>query len=198
MLKTDRRTSADNFWGWHTIITDGSKYMTRVWFGRLRVHVFYRGDADQDPHDHPWDFWTFPLTSYVEEITTKIGEEKVYTGHGDYRIDEEFKTERHVVRAFWPSFRPATHTHRVMGRYSHNVWSHASQSILKHIGPGMANDMVAGRLGEPYYDGRKIVTIVWRSEFKRKWGFLKHKDGRWCWQAWRDYALHGGKNAPCE
>ena len=63
MLKTDRTTSAGKFRGWHTIITDGSKYMTRVWFGRLRVHVFYRGDADADPHDHPWDFWTFPLTS---------------------------------------------------------------------------------------------------------------------------------------
>lgn len=173
----DRRTSADHFWGWHTIVTDGSPYMTRVWFGRLRVHVFYRGDADQDPHDHPWDFWTFPLTSYVEEVTTKIGEEKVYLGHGDYRIDDEYETKQQIVRAFWPSFRPATHTHRVMGRY---VPDH-SEAIY-----GLK------------FDQGRIVTIVWRSDFKRKWGFLKHKDGRWCWQHWKDYALRGGKHAPCE
>ncbi len=39
---------ADRFFGWHTIHgVDGEHsepYMTRVWIGRLRLHVFYRGD----------------------------------------------------------------------------------------------------------------------------------------------------------
>lgn len=184
MTKEDRRTSANSVWGWNTIITDGSRYMTRVWFGRLRVHVFYRGDADQDPHDHPWDFWTFPLTSYVEEVTVKVDEEKVYKGHGDYDIEEIFATYQQIVPAFRLSYRPATHTHRVIGR-----WGGAWRLNWKTRNVDFTEALI---------DPRPIVTVVWRSEFKRKWGFLKHKDGRWCWQAWKDYALHGGKNAPCE
>lgn len=46
----------------------GSPYLTRLIIGRFRFHVFHRGDLDDDPHTHPWDFWTFPLTSYVERI----------------------------------------------------------------------------------------------------------------------------------
>ena len=35
-------------------------------WGGLYLHHFHRGDQDPDPHDHPWDFWTFPLKSYWE------------------------------------------------------------------------------------------------------------------------------------
>lgn len=186
MTKTDRTTSAGRFYGWHTIITDGAPYMTRAWFGRLRVHVFYRGDADQDPHDHPWDFWTFPLRSYVEEVT-------VASGYTD-TVLAEYITRRQVVPAFGPVFRPATHTHRVIGPYSGYVRD--GFGYLIRCGARRANTL--GPSFWPEDEPGKIVTVVWRSEFKRKWGFLKHKDGRWCWQAWKDYALHGGKNAPCE
>lgn len=61
------------FLGWETI-GDGSPYMTRGWIGRLRLHIFHRGDQDPDCHDHPWSFWTFPLVSYVEEVREPDGE----------------------------------------------------------------------------------------------------------------------------
>lgn len=44
-------------------------YLTRVVWGRLRLHLFHRGDVDPEPHDHPWDFWTLPLNGgYYEEV----------------------------------------------------------------------------------------------------------------------------------
>src|SRR4051812_39357096 len=76
-------------------------FLTRVRLGRLRMHVFHRGDADPDCHDHPWDFWTFPLTSYVEEVVDLA----------------TLRMRRQVVPAARWSYRPAEHTHRVLGRY---------------------------------------------------------------------------------
>lgn len=39
-----------------------------VYAGKLtfRMHKFWRGDDDRAPHDHPWTFVTFPLSSYEE------------------------------------------------------------------------------------------------------------------------------------
>ena len=45
-----------------------SLYLTRLHLGHLFIHFFNRGDMDRHPHDHPWDFWTFPLTTYYEEV----------------------------------------------------------------------------------------------------------------------------------
>lgn len=80
---------------------DRTPYMTRVILGRLRLHVFHRGDGD-DMHDHPADFWTFPLVSYVEEI-----EHPWSGGH----------TLRRVVRAFRLHRRKAEFLHKVLGRW---------------------------------------------------------------------------------
>lgn len=82
----------------------GSAYLTRVTWGRSRLHVFHRGDSDPDPHDHPWAFATFPLTSYVEEVTEPAG--------------NGWATRREVVRAFRLHRRPATYLHRVIGRWA--------------------------------------------------------------------------------
>lgn len=139
-------------------------YMTRVWIGRLRLHIFYRGDADPDCHDHPWDFWTFPLTSYVEETYTAL-------------VHPDGSSQRHiqVVPAWRLTFRPAEHTHRVLGRYGG-----------QHYGYPLVDN------------GKKIVTIVWQGRVRREWGFLRHRDGKWCWTHWKDYVFGGGKHAPCE
>ena len=78
-------------------------YLTRIVIGRLRFHKFHRGDADPDMHDHPWSFWTFPLTSYVEQ-----------TPMGFF-----------AVKRFQWHFRPATYAHRVLGPVSEviaNSW----------------------------------------------------------------------------
>lgn len=169
---------SEPFLGFNTIYgVDGehaTPYLTRAWIGRLRLHILHRGDADPDPHDHPWNFWTFPLTSYVEEVvdpavTKAMAENDLYDGH--WEGGSRALTEFHVVGAFRLHHRPATHTHRVIARYS---W-------LK----GHATD-------------GKIVTIVWRGKGSRKWGFLRNRDGNWCWTPWREYVFGGGKHAPCE
>ena len=90
-ISTKAKTSAGKLFGMSRIYgANGDHetvYMTRFWFGRLRFHIFHRGDADPDCHDHPWGFWTFPLRSYVEEVleerleTRWIPDEPVLAGH---------------------------------------------------------------------------------------------------------------------
>jgi hypothetical protein len=69
---------------------------------QLLLHTFYRGDEDPDPHDHPWDFWTFPLNrgGYLEYVMTSTG-----------------ATEARWVYGWQWSHRPRNHTHRVLGPY---------------------------------------------------------------------------------
>lgn len=67
-------------------------------WGQLLWHVFYRGDEDPDPHDHPWDFWTRPLwQGYWEEVMDH---------DGTLRLN-------HVPKGRW-SFRSWAYTHRVL------------------------------------------------------------------------------------
>lgn len=82
---------------------DGTPYLTRVrlipgtpW-GQLVVHILHRADHDPDPHDHPWDFWTLPLRSYLEEVLD----------HRGLLLD--------AVPAWTWSRRSAHHTHRFVG-----------------------------------------------------------------------------------
>jgi len=183
-------SSHDRFLGWHTIKDDQSPYMTRIWIGRLRLHIFHRGDSDADPHDHPWNFWTFPLTPYVEEVVQKRSMMFDEDGHQaewshDGMITERF---RQIVPAWRLSYRPATHCHRVLGRY---------------LGPKPFRDMqlyAEGRVlcSDELHGAGRIVTVVWRSKVRRSWGFLKHRDGKWCWVYWRDYVFGSGKQGPCE
>ena len=191
----NQSSSAGRFYGRSVIYgKDGehnTPYMTRYWIGRLRLHIFYRGDHDPDPHDHPWGFWTFPLTSYVEEVVehdaaaqdefilTKLTYEEWVRWQNGETSHRFYRTRRQIVRAFWPHYRPATHTHRVLGRARVQGFN-ADWSLGHVVGEG------------------RIVTIVWRGKDERKWGFLKNRDGRWCWVAWRDYVFANGKSAPCE
>lgn len=181
--------SKNDIWvGWHRIEDpDGSPYMLRVWVGRLRLHLFYRGDNDPDCHDHPWDFWTFPLTPYVEEV-----------------LDPLLKTTySQVVPAWRMSFRPAEHCHRVLGRWAGRhirlagyVFDDENWPYYDSYDPNGSIIPLPGYY--PAVSSRKIVTIVWRSPVKRKWGFLKHRDGKWCWVHWKEYVFNGGKEGPCE
>lgn len=174
--------------GYNTIFApDGTPYMTRFWIGRLRLHIFHSGDLDADPHDHPWDFWTFPLTPYVEEVTE---------AWQDYS-NETYMTakRRQVVPAWRWTFRPATHCHRVLGRFTGVVTD--DFGFDHDVSAGAANKL-PHRQFVPQFDSGKMITIVWRSPEYRRWGFLKHRDGRWCWQHWKEYVLGGGKDGPCQ
>lgn len=185
-------TSAGRLFGWNTIYgregEHATPYMTRIWIGRLRLHIFHRGDQDEDCHDHPWDFWTFPLTPYVEQVATAKAtlpdtddlDDPAWLG--DVPDEKMITRTSQVVPAWRWTFRPAEHCHRVLGRAA-----------------GWLERGVARKMGRPcpWRDG-KIVTLVWRGPARRKWGFLKNRDGKWCWVGWKDYVFGGGKSAPCE
>lgn len=171
-------TSAGRAFGWNVIHGPDGPYMTRIWIGRLRLHIFHRGDGDPDCHDHPWNFWTFPLTPYVEEVV-------------DLVIGEEPKRRKQVVPAWRLSFRPAEHCHRVLGRWN-GEWNH-------DFPPGsFEDDPLRWELEDPTVVSGKIITLVWVSKPRRKWGFLKNRDGEWCWVPWKEYVFGGGKQGPCE
>jgi hypothetical protein len=84
-------------------------YMTRIIIGlqirtwrQIYIHIFHREDMDRDPHDHPFGFWTCPLNQgYYEEVYEH-----------DAFNNGCWKTV-HVPRWHW-TYRPATHTHRVV------------------------------------------------------------------------------------
>lgn len=183
-----KSTSSQSSWcGVHTIINpdpesgEDTPYMTRIWAGRLRFHIFHRGDADKDCHDHPWDFWTFPFTSYAEEVLFVIRQAQP-EGYPEYA--RKFSSTFDVVKRFRWHFREAEHCHRVIGKTSGKI-------KLRAVDNGFVQrpEIVPGR----------IVTLVWLSTPpRRKWGFWKNREGRWCWLGWRNYALEGGKHAPCE
>lgn len=164
-------------------------YMTRYWFGRLRLHIFHRGDQDPDCHDHPWDFWTFPLTPYVEEVAEPYTVADYADEHDPAELGvtpRKWKKRRQIVPAWRLSFRPATHCHRVLHR-------------MRRINPKIEKGYMPDDKGNYYVDNPgAIITFVWRSADKRKWGFLKDRDGKWCWVHWKSYVFGGGKNAPCE
>ena len=193
-------SSAGRWWGRSVIYgkedEHATPYMTRYWIGRLRLHIFHRGDQDPDCHDHPWDFWTFPFTPYVEEVAepTGWGEYEVNGRTYSYLLDSDearysplaaergrptYRKRYQIVPAWRLTFRPAEHTHRVLGRLDpHDIPSNFPPELS--VIPG------------------NIVTLVWRSRDRRKWGFLKDRDGKWCWVHWKSYVFGGGKSAPCE
>ncbi len=187
------KTSSKKFFNWNTIYgKDGehaTPYQTRITIGRLRLHIFHRGDADPDCHNHPWDFWTFPLTSYVEEVA--------YCTSGSLP-EETYLLRREVVPAFMWSYRRAQHTHRVLGRFARDMEliSTGERMNFNDIKPNEVR-RYADHL-QPAYDERRVVTIVWRGkEHGKGWGFLKERLGKWCRVDHKSYIWGGGKEAPC-
>lgn len=121
-------------------------YLTRAIIGRLRLHWFHRGDNDPDPHTHPFGFWTFPLTSYVEDVYHPT----------DFRAPwHSLGCRRRVVRAFRLHYRDPSFVHRVVGR-----WSGAR--FPTRVGP--TRDL-------PYTKPGSMFSIVWTFGYKGSWGF---------------------------
>ena len=96
---------------------DGKLYLTRIalmpetrW-GWLQLHVFHSAD-NEVCHDHPFDFWTFPLSTYMEEVCFGL----CHVGRR-IKIVERFKWHK----------RPHSYAHRVLGRPVYtgpgNVWT---------------------------------------------------------------------------
>lgn len=176
-------TTSARFWaGWNTISSPdtGEAYMTRIWVGRLRLHIFWTEDPNRDPHDHPWGFWTLPLGwSYVEDVFRPI--RQAYRFKGSPPPPKYYSTKE-IVHAWRWSYRGPEHAHRVLGRWS-----------------GEHKARWQGRVPVPEVKSGPVVTLVWRERFtERRWGYFKLRDGRWCWQHWKDYLLNGGADAPCD
>lgn len=165
----------------HTIYgADGehvTPYMTRLILGRLRLHIFWRGDQDPDAHNHPWGFWTFPLVTYEEEVVHGPEESLILTEF--LGLDPGMFITRNIVKRFRLHHRPASHTHRVIG------------AVMETTSPD-----------DPFrrwtLTGKPIVTLVWTEKESNEWGFLKNRHGQWCWEPWRKYIWEGGKHTMCE
>lgn len=149
---------------------DAGKYRTYLeLFERLRLHIFWRGDGDPHPHDHPMAFWTFPLTPYVEEITVPRNMPFEETFGPTYR--KYF----HVVSAFRWHYRPATYLHRLLGRYSGKCRRNYSQDEVPISSAWVVNE--SDGLLTPTINAKPVVTIVWLGKRTRDWGYLV--DGQW-------------------
>jgi hypothetical protein len=98
------------------------RYILYVGGPTLRLHKFWRGDDDRAFHDHPWTFWTFPLTSYVERVSTPFMDFKRATARETatsgalYTPIEARHVSEEIVRAWRLHNRPATYQHIVIGR----------------------------------------------------------------------------------
>lgn len=187
-------SSQDRLFGAHTIIHDGEAYMTRFWFWRFRLHIFHRGDKDQDCHDHPWDFWTFPLTSYVEEVLHPIRETVAYRPDGSPLNEpiERFSRRVELVRRFRLHKRSAEHCHRVLG-----AWSGWYKDGFLEFPEGAFTKLSPTAEPTVIHRQKKIVTLVYQGGVRRKWGFWKEREGRWCWDFWKKYVLEGGRDQAC-
>lgn len=144
---------------------EGSRYMTRWFFGSLRIHKMYRGDLQRDCHDHPWWFVTFPFTSYVEEVLR-------------FRNGTYFR-ELNIVKAWRFHFRPARYTHRILGPYDkkRTLTDQYFQSTL------------TGSWNRVSEQTKTMWTFVLRGKVKMKWGFwaVEHEADEGVWVPAKDY-----------
>lgn len=177
----------------------GGAYLDRYFltpqthWGQLLLHHFKRGDEDDDPHDHRWDFWTLPLTAYVELV-----------------MDPETGLLRpRVVPAWRWSFRRYDHAHLVlgpaalMGRKLLHDWV-AGQG--RYGGPNRnAPGVTAGNLAAR----APLFTLVWRTpQRRRSWGFWRSPKspeeavraqegglvaGHRLWVPWQQYLAERGR-----
>lgn len=125
-------------------VTTSYGYQTSAWLWRLRLHVFWTEDPGEAYHDHPWPFTTLPLVAYVEAVLNP----------------ETGQVLRVVVPAGRRTRRPATHTHRVLGRWA-----------------GTGTDVAPGA----------VVTLCWRGRHERDWQYVVPRSGRVHSFNWRRY-----------
>jgi hypothetical protein len=114
-------------------------YIAETRWGNIFLHNICRSDDDPDPHDHPWNFLTIVLKgSYYDEAydflardLSKQGGETYDASYGKklgllpWFNEQPGARERQGfsrrVRRFRPTYRKATHIHRVI--LNKPVWS---------------------------------------------------------------------------
>jgi len=125
-------------------------YLTRYVFGAFAIHVFHRPDSDENCHDHPRDFWTFPLVDYAEHVFDP----------------ETGETTVNVVSRYRWHFRKAEYAHRVLGacRWSFNPGSGALR--LLRVNRKIITLVRRGKLRRPWGFWVKRVWVEWREYFR--------------------------------
>lgn len=129
-----------------------SPYLTR-WtlletkWGRLYLHQFHRGDAD-DLHDHPWNFWSVPIWPGYLEVTPG----------------------RTIRRwPLFPAFRPATWRHRVQ------LYKKPCPRCYGLISCGLSMEEICPVCARARWIDRACWTLVWAGPYVRTWGFFTAK-----------------------
>lgn len=137
-------------------------YLTRFVLGSLRIHCFHRPDEDAETHSHPWDFWTFPLVGYYEEVLQWNTAEHSFWYKGENIAPGQAFVGREYVRPFRWHKRSASHSHRIL----HSALDVNGGDIMMYS-PGFR----ASR-------SKRIWTIVWTGARVPTWAFSKVVSGR--------------------
>jgi len=94
-------------------------------FGCIYIHRFMRSDAD-DPHDHPWNFWTYVVSGGYTEIfydkTKQVTEAGTRSDGIRYSIFHALWVEKFNKRKPGSiAYRKATDIHQVVVDKSRNM-----------------------------------------------------------------------------
>jgi hypothetical protein len=126
-------------------------FFWQAWVGRLRLHAFLKPDPAPGLHDHAWPFVSLPLHSYVEDVLD----------HRDGAV------RPNIVLAWRFNRRPATHTHRILGKWAGKGFETVPGTVLTLCW--------TGRAGRSWHywrtDGGKVRAFPWR-------GYLRRIEGR--------------------
>lgn len=138
---------------------DPYMWKIRLGFG-FQVHVFFRMDKDA-PHDHPYDFWTFPFVDYIEEYLHTVPEGRnEYYRHVRYDAGERYLRHREVS-AWRRHDRKAEMVHRIL-----------YPAYTKIDGWGVEYSMSEGYKKAGALSARwPIVTLIRHGKRRRDWGF---------------------------
>jgi hypothetical protein len=151
-----------------TVRLNGAPYLER-WFVyifgcTLRLHKFYRGDDDRAPHDHPWAFWTFPLSGYWERVHKSPPCRICHSTAGvcTWNHKGSNATQEHYVKPWRLHYRPSSYQHMVIGNQRGYI--------------GSPENAIFGT-AKPFW------TIVVTGRKDRSWGF--YPDGKYVY--WKDF-----------
>lgn len=148
-------------------------YLRRFYIFRSKrfnvyLHRFHRSDDDPDPHDHPWDFWSFILSKgYREQIWAFCHDDSLdragyirpdpiepdqFSGSRDTCPGALFGPHYEEVKAGDIAWHAATHVHRVLLRPGEKPWTL----------------VITGPTHRPWGFARPTEWVFWR-EYLNNW-----------------------------
>jgi hypothetical protein len=144
---------------------NATAYMIRYQWSWGCLHHFLRGDIDLDFHTHKQAFWTFPFSSYVEEVFHPA------TGLVVLRKVEAWR---------W-HYRSLRFAHRVLGRWSETYVT--KFEFDKRVPRGTT--IIQTR------NGGFWTMVIWTGPRMESWGFWLRSPTP-AFVEWRDYIFGKG------